>query len=104
MILPRCHQSGSQHGMVELGLAVAAQPFRALRAVDFVGAEILGSVEGDQHVPIEPAKGVEAASVIQFVDDRGEHRVQQLRLGRIQHGADVVVGGDPGQLEQGLTV
>ena len=40
----------------------------------------------------------------QFVDDRGEYRLQQLRLGRVEHGADVVVGGDPGQLEQCLAV
>ena len=46
---------------------------------------------------IEPSEAVEAAGVSQFVNHRGEHRVQQLRLGRIRHGADVVVGGDPGR-------
>ena len=35
MIVPRCNQGGTQHGMVVLGLAIAAPPLRALLAVDF---------------------------------------------------------------------
>jgi hypothetical protein len=39
-----------------------------------------------------------------LLDDRSEGRVQQRRAGRIQYGADVAVGGDPGYLEQALAV
>src|SRR5271163_3683633 len=42
MVVPGCDQGGTQHGVVVLfSLTVAAQLLRALRAVDFAGAERL---------------------------------------------------------------
>ena len=75
-----------------------------MRAVDLAGAEILGAVEGDQHVIAEPAEVIQAAGLLKLVQHRGIDRMQQVRLGRIQHGADVVIGRDAGQAEQAFAV
>ena len=62
---------------------------------------ILGAVQRDQHAPIEPAEHVEAAvDLPELLDGLGKHRTQQRRRGRIEHVADVVVGGDFGDTEK----
>ena len=50
------HQCGPQHGMEILGLAGTALTPGAVRTMDFLGTEILGAVEGNQHAPIQPAE------------------------------------------------
>ena len=48
-----------QHGVevLGLGLVLATQARRTMRAADVVGTEILGAIEGDQHVLAGPAEG-----------------------------------------------
>src|SRR3954466_895383 len=71
-------------------------------AMDLARALILGAVERDQHAPAEPAEHVQTAiDLPDLVDRRRKYRVQQIRRGRIEHVADVVVTGDLGDAEQG---
>ena len=90
--------------MKEFGLAVAAQPRRTVRAIDLVGTEILGAVEDDQLMLAGLAEGGQAAGLLQFRQYGVERRMQQRRVGRIQHVTDVVVAGDFVQPEQGFAV
>jgi hypothetical protein len=51
--------------------------------------------------PVEAAEHVEAAvEPRELLDSVGECRMQQRRRGRVEHVADVVVGGDFGDAEQ----
>ena len=101
LIVPGCHQRGRQHAVVILGPAIASDPRRAVRAMDLPRTVIFGAVQRDQRAPIEPAEHVEAAvDLPELLDGFGEHRMQQHRCGRIEHVADVVVGGDFGDTEQ----
>ncbi|MFL5289534.1 MAG: hypothetical protein ACJ8AW_53395, partial [Rhodopila sp.] len=55
----------------------------------------------DQHAPVEPAEHLQAAvEAPDLIDRRREHRMQQIRRGRIEHVADVIVTGDFGEAEQ----
>ena len=58
-------QGRGQHRMIELGLAVGAQPRLAMRAAELLRAEILGSVERDQRALAQALEGEEAAVVAQ---------------------------------------
>ncbi len=80
---------------------LAYQPGRAVRAMDFARAMILGAVERDQHAPAEPTETVQSAVALREVIDRlPERRMQQCRVGGIEHVANVVVAGDLGHAEQ----
>ena len=99
--MPGRHQRRRQHGVVVFGLALAAQPGRAVRAADAARTIILCAVERDQHPPADPAEAVRAAVDPAKLPDRlREHRAQQRRFGRVQHVADVVVAGNSGDAEQ----
>lgn len=62
------------------------------------------SVQRDQHMPIEAAHGVQAAALVQFGHDIGEHGMKHDGFDRIEFGADLTVTGDFTRFEQGLTV
>ena len=101
LVMPGRHQRRRQHGVVVFGLALAAQPGRAVRAADAARTIILCAVERDQHPPADPAEAVRAAVDPAKLPDRlREHRAQQRRFGRVQHVADVVVAGNSGDAEQ----
>jgi hypothetical protein len=91
-------------GVVVFGPAIAAQAFRALRTADLVGTEILGAIQGDQHMLACPAKRGQAVRSLQFRQHRGKHRMQQRRRDWVQHIADMVVARNPSQSEQALAV
>src|SRR5271163_2934920 len=81
--------------------SIASDPRRAVPAMDLPRTVILAAIQRDQHPPIEPAEHVEAAvDLPELLDGFGEHRTQQRRRGRIEHVADVVVGGDFGDTEK----
>src|SRR4051812_10755145 len=62
---------------------------------------ILGAVERDQHALAKPAEHVKATiDLTDLIDGGREYRVQQIRRGRVEHVADVIVAGDPGDAEQ----
>ncbi len=46
-----------------------------MRAVELAGAEILGAVEGDQHVIAEPAEVTQVAGLLKFVQHRSIDRM-----------------------------
>src|SRR6202795_2989657 len=55
-----------EHGVEILGLTVAPEAFRALRAMDFVGTEILGAIKCDQRTVTKAVEGIQAARSFQF--------------------------------------
>ena len=64
-------------------------PLRAVPAADAAGGETLGAVKGGQQPPVKP------------VDDPGEDGIEVLRRRAVEHAADVVVGRQPVNAEQG---
>ena len=91
---------------MEILLAIlAAQPCRAMRTMDGLGAEILGSIERDQHVIVQPAEAVQAPRHrLQRGQSIGEYRIKPFRLCRIQHVANMIIAGNLGDPEQALAV
>ena len=71
--------------------------------MDLLRTVILGAVQRDQHVATQPAEhgGRRRSS---SCARSAEYRMQQRRRGRVEHVADVVVGGDFGDAEQALAV
>jgi len=88
------HQGSREHGMMIFSGPVIAFAVRALRAMKFLRSEVLGAVKGDQNTPVEPAKVCQAAPLLELVEGMSEQKEYRIRLNRIQHCADVVVGGD----------
>ena len=98
------HHGGGQQGVEILGLVLAALAVGAVWTADRVGAMVLGAVPSDQHVAVEDPHGIQAAALLQLGHDIGEHRVEQGRFDRVEHGADLAVTGDLVHAEQGLAV
>jgi hypothetical protein len=75
---------------------------RAALAADLAGTMVLGAVERDQHVATEQRRAAKPpfASSARTL----ERRMEQRRLDRIKHGADVVVARDVDHLEQRLVI
>jgi len=66
---------------------------------------VFRAVEGDQQAAAKPAEQIQTAGrALQPVDIFRERRMQQSRIGGVEHGADVVVAGDLGDAEQACTV
>jgi len=61
LVVPGSDQSYPQHRVEILLLALAALPGRAIVSMDVLGAEILGPVEGDQHMVSQPLERLQAA-------------------------------------------
>src|SRR5580693_6636728 len=61
LVVPGRDQRRPQHRMEILLLSFAAQPGRAMSTMDGLGTEIFGAIQGNQHMPSEPAEGVQAA-------------------------------------------
>jgi len=73
--------------------------------VDALGVEIFGPVQGDEDMISQPPERVEAAvHALQDCDRLDKDRIKQLRLRRIQHVPDLIVGGNPRYIEQGLAI
>jgi hypothetical protein len=102
--MTRRHQSGGEHCVEILGLVLAALAVRTVRAMDFVRAMEFRSVQRDQHMPVQPAHGIQAATLVQFGHDIGEHGMEHDGFHRIEFGTDLTVTGDFTHAEQGLTV
>jgi hypothetical protein len=98
------HHRRRQHGMIGLGLAVGPLAREAMRTTDFLGAEILRSVPGEEGSPAQSAKGMAHGRLVQEILQALEAGRQQRRIRLVQHVADVVVGGDFLDPEQGLAV
>jgi hypothetical protein len=90
--------------MIVLDLAVGALAREAMRAAELLRAKILGSVPGDQGSAAQPAEGLAQTRVGEQLLDARKAGAQQHRIGRVKHVADVVVGRDFLDPEQGLAV
>jgi hypothetical protein len=75
-----------------------------MRATDVVGTKILGAIEGDQHVLAGPTEGGQATGLLQVCQHGVEYRMQQRRVSRVQHIADMAVPRDFAHPEQGFAV
>ena len=93
-----------QQGMIVLDPAVGASAREAMRATELLRAKILGSVPGDQGSAAQPAEGLAQGRLGEQVLHALETGSQQRRIGQIEHVADVIVGGDFRDPEQGLAV
>ena len=103
LMVPGRHQGGGQKRMEILDI-VAAPTGRAVAAVQLLGAEVFGAVEGDQHMSVQPAKRLQPARALQLRQRGGEQRMKMPRIDRVQHRPNVVVARDRGHAEQGFTV
>ena len=96
-----CHQAGTQEGVEVFGAAIGTPPRRTLFALDLARAEMLGSVQRDQHSPIQ---ALERRQWSRRLDRLDEQSVECRRRSAVQHQADVVVRGDRRHAEQRLAV
>ncbi len=95
---------GRQHGMIALDLAVGALARLAARARDPLAAEILGPVEGDEGSAAEPAEALPHGGFEQQLLHALKAGREQSGIGAVEHVADVIVGRDFLDAEQGLAV
>jgi hypothetical protein len=82
----------------------AAPPGRTVRTIDGLGTEIFGAVEGNQHMTVGAAELFKPAGLFQRRKHCGERRIEQRRRRRIEHGANMIVGGNFGDAKQTLAV
>ena len=99
-----CHQGGGKHRVVALHHAVGALAGEAVRAPEFLRAEILRAIQRHQAAPAKTLKRLKAAMRPQGGQGSVETRLQMRRIDRIEHAADVVVGGDRLHAEQRVAV
>ena len=97
----RCHHTGAEEGVKALHTTIGPAPRRALRTVDLARAEVLAAVQRDQHMS---AQALEAGQRPGCLHGAHEQCIERRRRDAVQHQADVVVRGDRGDAEQGLTV
>ena len=93
--------AGAEEGVEVFRAAVRPQACRALPAFDLARAEVLGSVQRDQHSPVQ---ALEWRQRPRSLDRAEEQLIERRRRGAVQHQADVVVGGDRRHAEQRLAV
>src|SRR5260370_41021980 len=86
--------------MIALGLAVGALARQAVRAAEFLRAEELRSVQGDQSPSAQPAEGLLHRRLAQQRLHTFETGLQQRGDILVQKVADVIVGGDSDDAEQ----
>ena len=98
------HNRASQHGMVAFGLAVGALARQALRAAELLRAEVFRAVERDQHAAAELLERQQPAMPAQRAQDFIEGGLQVRGMHRVEHGADVVVGGHGRHAELAVAV
>lgn len=72
--------------------------------MDFVGAVEFRSVQCDQYVPVQAAHRIQAAALVQFGHEIGEHRMKHGWFDRVEFGSDLTVTGDFAHAEQCLAV
>src|SRR4051812_36164910 len=76
----------------------------AVPTVDLGGGGVLGAAQRDQQGGAEPLEGPDPAGALERRNRRGERRKEVIGRHRIEHVADVVVGGNAADAEQGLAV
>src|ERR1700722_5172479 len=101
LLVARCDHAGTQESVEVFGAAIGTPPRRALFAFDLTRTEMLGSVQRDQHPPIQT---MERCQWPRRFDRFHEQPVEYRRRSAVQHQADVVVGGDRRHAEQRLAV
>ena len=87
-----------------LGLAVGALARQAVRASEFLRAEKLRSAPGDQGPSAHRAEGLPHRRLGQQRFQAFEAGLQQRGVRLVQNVADVIVGGNAADGEQGLAV
>ena len=97
-------QRRGQQGVMVFHHAIAAFAGRAVRTVQLGRTVILRAIQRDQQMAPEDAQLVDRTGPLQFGERGGDRGVELLRLDRVEHGADLIVAGDPVHREQGLAV
>ena len=70
-----------------------------------LGTEILGAIEGNQHMIAQAAEVRQAARhCLQRRQRIGEDRIKQSRLCRVEHVANMIVAGNLGDRKQALAI
>src|SRR5580692_586987 len=93
-----------EQGVVALHLAAGAFSPQAMRTAELLRAEILGAVPGDQDTVAKSGEVLAQRCRREQLLNALEARLQQRRIGGVEHVADVIVGGDFPDSEQGLAV
>src|SRR4029077_6473853 len=93
-----------EQGVVALHLAAGAFSSQAMWTAELLRAEILGAVPGDQDSVAKPGEVLAQRCRREQLLHALETRLQQRRIGGVEHVADVIVGGDFPDSEQGLAV
>jgi len=87
-----------------LDLVLAAFAVGTVHAMDLVRAMEFGAVQRDQYVPIQVTHGVKAATLVQFSDNVSKHRMEPVRLDRVELGSYLAIAGNFAHPEQRLAV
>ena len=98
------HDRRRQQTMIALDLAVGALARQAVRAAEFLRAEKLRSVQGDQGPSAQPAERLPHRRLGQQRFQAFEAGLQQRGIRLVEKIADVIVGGNAADGEQGLAV
>ncbi len=93
--------AGADEGVEIFRAAIRTPPRRALLAFDLARAVVLGSVQRDQHPPVQTPKRRQWPGGLDCLE---EQPVERRRRGTVQHRTDVVVGGNRRHGEQRLAV
>ena len=102
--VPGRHDRRRQHGVIALDLAVGALARQAMRAAELLRTEIFRSIPGDQGPSAKPAKSLAHWRLGEQLLEARETGLQQRRVRRVQHVADIIVGGNLLDPEQRLAV
>ena len=95
------HDAGAKEGMEIFGAAIGTFPHGTAPAVDLTRAEVFGPIQRDQYPAVQAPERVEHASGF---DGPEEQRIERARGGAIEHLADMGIGWDFVDPEQGLAV
>jgi len=90
--------------MIVLGLAVGALAGKTIRTAELLRAEILRPVPGDQGSAAQPSERLQHRRLRQQRLHAFETGLQKRGVDLVQPVADIIVGGNPADPEQGLAV
>jgi hypothetical protein len=98
------HDGGRQQAMITFDLAVGALAREAVRTADFLGTMILRSVPGDQGSATQSTEGLPHGGLGQQRLHAFETGLQKRGVCLVERAADIIVGRNSSDAEQGLAV
>jgi hypothetical protein len=98
------HDDGGDRGVIIEGVTVRELPGETVRAMDGLGRKVGCAIECDSQVITQHTKVVEAAVLLETLEDFLKHGIEVARRDRIKQRADLIVTGDLFDAQQCLGV